>query len=314
MRRLQLLLLCLALAAAARADTFHTLAPGIVLDDGRNQLYAMDRVGRLQAIDYGTGAVLWRRSDAAMPLGLVGGILVALDGRKGLGGARLLALDPRDGALVGERDIAMPTEVRARARPGMSDRFEIVAVPVSGGLSLRWHYQRLPMRGAPAVAGDEPPGSLIARAGVLGLSWDGATMAIVDGEVLPPDSPAFSVQALSGEGRIRHAEGLQILAADGDAVLASEAMSHPLHGVVFRWRILRRDGTSLGELISHYGSAPFAVRDGLLLYRRNPLLVVEADGGVVEQGSRLIGWDLASGRERWAIDVAEQRYFGPAPP
>lgn len=315
MPRTAILFLCFALAAQVRAAPFHTIAPGIVLDEARGCLYLMDRVGRLKALALPAGTVLWRSADPALPLGLSGGTLIALDGRKGAGGMRLLALDPEDGALRGEGELPMPMDVRVRARPGLADRFEVVADPAEGGLRLRWHYQRLPMRGAPAVAdGDVAASSAHVRAGAIALSWDGAALALGTVETLPPDSAAFSARLLSGEGRIRDAGGLQRSSADGETVLVSEVTTLPHYGPAFRWRVFRRDGTPLGELTSHYGSAPFLVRDGLLLFRRDPLLLVEGDDRIIEQGSRLIAWDLAAGRERFSIDVAEQRYFGPAPP
>ncbi|GIX32503.1 MAG: hypothetical protein KatS3mg125_0459 [Lysobacterales bacterium] len=317
MKRTTFLSLCLAasIAPLAQGEPFHTIAPGIILEDARGRIYLMDRVGRTRALELGTGSVLWRSSEAAMPLGLLGDVLVALDGRKGLGGMRLLALDPRDGALRAERDVPMPTEIRARTRPGIADRFEMIAVPNGSSLELRWHYQRRSVRGAPAVNEESfAAAEVLSRAGAFSVSWDGAMMAIGENVNLPPDSAAFSIRIPAEALRTGQEAPLQRLSADGSTVMISEPGAPSGHGPVFRWRILGRDGSFLGELLSHYGSAPFVVREGLLLYRRNPLLLVGENGGLIEQGSRLIAWDLATASERWAVEVSELAYFGPAPP
>ncbi len=317
MKTLPLSLLLLLLAGPVKGDAFHTIAPGIILDEARSRIYLMDRVGRMCALALGQGTPLWRSADPAMPLGLDDGALIALDGRKGAGGMRLLAFDAESGIIRAEREIALPPEVRARARPGVADRFEVVAEPAGGALRLRWRYERKPLRGAlAATTADEPTPALLSRAGSVTVSWrPGEGLSSSGSEPLADDAAPFNIEVLTGASRIPEGEGARLLAADGQAVLVTRAEEDPRYGTVFRWRVYRLDGSLLGELSSHYGSAPFLVREPLLLYRRNPIFLLGADGSpILEQGSRLIAWDLAAGRERWAFDVAERQHFGPAPP
>lgn len=325
-RRRPILTVLLGLLAAMMSSGTHAtpprpaaaaLHPGIVLAPDARTVHAADRAGRVHAIALADGRSRWQTGYRALPLGWLGGRLLALAEPAGAGHAEFLWIDPADGAIDGRVQLDLPADVVAQFMPQPRRRFDIHALVEADGLEMHWQYQRRPLRGALLADGAGNPivsePEVIDRRGVARVRVERGVLSVSDA-IGDKDSEPFSARAVADDQRLAGLEGDQWLASDDGAVMASTFATGTsgISGNV--WTLHSRDGERLGVVESAYAWAPFIVAGDLLLYRIDPVMTDTAGTGRVAHGSRLIAHDFAAGKARWSFDALERRYFGPQPP
>jgi hypothetical protein len=297
--------------------TAAALHPGIVLAPDARTVHAADRAGRVHAIALADGRSRWQTAYRALPLGWLGGRLLALAQPDGVGRAEFLWIDPADGTIDDRVEIELPADVVAQFMPQPRRRFDIHALVDADGLEIHWQYQRRPLRGALLADGAGNPivsePEVIDRHGVVRIRDDGGALSVSEAAV-GNDGEPFSARAVADDQRLAGLDGDQWLASDDGAVMASTFATGTsgIPGNV--WTIHARDGERLGVVESAYAWAPFLVVGKLMLYRIDPVMTDIPGEGRVEHGSRLIAHDFATGKVRWSFDALERRYFGPLPP
>jgi hypothetical protein len=286
------------------------MAPGVLVDREAGSGYAADAAGFLQALSLRDGSVRWISGEQAFPLAERDGQLYALGRVEAKGSGSLLVLDPRNGALLDRIAFDVPEHVAATVMPHPAGRFTISAVASANGLRLDWRHESRALRGA-LLDGDEAPRVDAGAFELLAASGRSVLMPILE----PGTAPAQPSPEVAPGARLAGVAGRQFRSVGDDAVLGSEAVADPTWGTAWRWTIRARAAErAAGELLSPYSFAPFVLLDDTLVYRSEPFAFSSANGAEVSQRARLVGYDLAAGRELWHLDVLDPVFRGPLPP
>lgn len=307
-----LMLLCMAVSARAL-----TLGADIVLDPSGQTAYVVTPSGYTQAVNVDDGRSHWASSQPASPVAWFNGRLLALGVPPQRGMGMLVIIDPATGGTVDRMAFDVPENVAASTQPQPLRRFSLQTEALPDRLRLHWRWVGKPMRGA-LIDHDEDGNPTIERTvpvdyGSFDVMADGArTLVIPLRNAIEPAPPAGP--ALAESEALQGVEGVQFRAADDAAVLASVATPDDHFVTAYRWMIhARGEAKALGQLRSPYAYAPFIVRGDVLVYRAEPIYRRDGDE-YIALASRLVGYDLVSGVERWSVPVREAAYRGPLPP
>lgn len=319
-RLLQLLALSMALVASTSlaAASWFGLAPGIIGSADRSRFFVAAPDARLMRVSTGSGVVAPLGAERGYPLALVDANLLVLGLPDQYGEARLLLLDASTGEVRARVTVALPPEVSAFPLPSPKRSFSARASGDAAALRIDWRFEQRALRGA-VVHDAEGQGTLvdpdlIERSGAFVVTIGESALSVRFARADEPPSAAPAVDLDAGE-RLPGIEGPQFRSADDASVLISSATPDEALGTVYRWELRDRgNGERLGELTVPYSLAPFVLSDEVVVYRIDPVMRLRSDGTREEHGARLIAFDLAEGRERWSIPVAEREWFGPLPP
>jgi len=299
------------------------LHDGVVVDAASGVAYVMSREGGIDALDLTSGNVMWKSRDAAKPLALVDGVLVAQARPRENGKLILLALDARKGSARRQTEIDIPKALRANVADGPSQTFRARAYPAGkSSVVITWEADNaLPQGYLPAVPG-EPTNDVEAKraaeaAAALGrpqrgavrldlaagssaqMSWDEAQKAV----------PAVREIAQKGTGSVAR----QLVSLDGRHVLTSEPSPEARLWTPYRWTVTDASGARIGTLDAPVSMAPFVVSGSRILYVAQPSVRVEG-GKTIQEPLSLQALDLRTGTKLWSVPVADSTYRGPFPP
>lgn len=301
-------------ASALALDPDSTwLAPGVVVDSGRELAYVTAPDGHAQAIVLADGRVSWISHERALPLGMHRGQLIALAVTEQFGLGMVVLLDPATGNALDRVAFDLPEMVSADVLPAPQRRFVATLGATEDALRLYWRYEARPLRGAMLEAAAGTDGLVVQRGAVdLQFAGDRTYASTVRSAV---EWPQLASPELTVSERLPGVGGSQFRAADAGHVLASSARSDAVLGWVNRWQIHdRTSGKLLGELDSPYALAPFVVRGDTLFYRALLSAQQGSDGRLVEQPTRLVAFDLRHSQPLWSVAVNDLVYRGPPPP
>ena len=300
------------------AEGGQLLCDGVVL--GAGVAYAMNPAGGIDAVDLATGAVQWSSSEAAKPLHLADGLLIAHGEPVAAGAIDMAALDAANGLRQHEMTATLPAGVWAGVddRPGRSFRCHVGGGVAS--LAVSWRESRAVDNrfAVPAPALDETSGPVIAAAADSGSLSGAATLDLVGGRATPMEPGQIAPSSLAAPSHqvgvfLAGVEGRQRLSADGGHVLASVRTGDPGDWQKYRWSIYTTAGALVGSLSHHTASAPFAVSGTTLVFRDQPFTRV-IDGDQINAPLSLRGVDLASGEEVWSRALRDTAFRGPFEP
>lgn len=300
------------LLVAARANADATaMAPGVLVDEAAARAVVADANGFARSVSLADGTTAWSSNDVAFPLLETRGSVVALGRSDTRGAGLLLLLDAATGTVQDRIAFAVPDEVRANVVPVPQSKFDVVAEATAQGARIHWRSTAAPLRGAVLEEGESEP---TVATGAFDLVLDGAQpMTIprrgaVDAPLLPPPD-------LSAAERLPGLGARQFRSHGDFAAMSATAVADERFGTAWRWTVRTRGtgGAAIAGPTLPYAFLPFAVLDGLLVYRSEP--VAWRNGERMEgHGARIVAWDLAGDRERWHLDVLDLEYRGPLPP
>ncbi|MBX3724840.1 MAG: PQQ-binding-like beta-propeller repeat protein [Xanthomonadales bacterium] len=289
------------------------LSPGVLVAAGQPRAYVSDARGRVAAIDLDDGGVLWAGPARGQPLALDGDTLWVLGHPERPGSLRLLRVDAGSGAVDGQLVGELPPEVIASPMALPASRFHVLALAGAGGLELHWQFEQWPLRGANLVAADQDDDDAASlSSGVLRLDPDQARLA----QAPSLDAIPFRRPDLTGDERLPDLPGVQFRAADDGHVQTSSPVPDPVFGHRWRWQLHERagGGPAGASVVATHATSPFLVRGSTLLLREEPVAYRDGDGNAIELGVRLLAMDLATGRQLWAIELADPEHRLPPPP
>lgn len=306
-----------AVSAPAQQSPAAVFRPGLLLHSARGVAYVMTPDGGIAAVDLTNGAAVWSTHDAAMPLALVGNLLVAQVQPTTLSNRlQLVTLNTQArGARVGRGVAELPAGVQVSIGETPHGNFSIDARASAGNAVVTWTFVSAERRGMEGPADTVPPG----RQGVRpvqpriargALRMNPATGAVTRLDSTTPRRPSPR-WLLPPNERVKDAPLTQYQSADGKHVLVTEVVGDDRVWDKYRWTIY--DGTTrrpIGEHRTHVSFAPFVVHDGLLIYETTPY----ARQGAAEEPAKLRAFDLKTGRQVWGVQVREVVYRGPFPP
>lgn len=310
---------------AAAADSF-LLRPGVVIDPARGVVYLMEP-GGVVARDLASGDELWASSEAAQPLGLYGGLLIALAEPVRTGAMEVVFLEVGHGDREALIPVALRGGVTAMIDGQPHRRFDVTSVVSGGEVFLFWAFTTRELRGAPAAGLVAPrqgsSGHLASVAkstgpsrleGVLRLEL--ATLrAVPPAPGAAPAPPAPRIPDLQPGESLADVAGRQFRAADGRHVLASDRTADSRTWERYRWTIFdRTTGARIGELDQPRSTAAFVVTGSTLVYESQPYARRLDSGELEARELALIAVDLANGHELWSASLRDTAYRGPFPP
>lgn len=238
------------------------LAAGVVVEPSR-AVYLARPEGGIEALEEETGTPSWTSDEAARPLFVQGGRLLAL--REGGSGLSLAVLDTTDGVSLLELDVPLPEGVLALVDESLQARFTLRPRAVDGAVVLEWEYLERDVLGV-----SPPRGRPFARRelGAVRVDLESGVAAAIDRADLPPQEGVLppSVQNLVAAGELRSP-----LWRTGDLLAAAQRVYEPSERLVLRrWRA--ESGEALPDVTLTEGRAvamlPAADRGHLLVVTR----------------------------------------------
>ncbi len=328
----------LAPGVAAMAQTTQTVQPrnpravpalhdGVVVDAAAGVAYVMSREGGIDALDLTSGNVLWKNRDAAKPLALADGTLVAQARPDRNGALALVMLDARKGNAKGRADVQIPENLRANVVDGISQNFQVKAFATTeNSVAVTWEAENVIRQGflptvpeVPRVEG-EAAKRAVAEAreaaesmrkplrGAARLDLKAGRATAISYEEAERARPVIAGAAFEKAGGARRFTSL-----DGRHVLRSEP--NPEGGLwsAYRWTVTTASGARVGTIDAPVSMAPFAVHGSKIFYVAQPS-ARKVEGKIVETPLRLVAFDLRTGAELWTKAFVDSAYRGPFPP
>jgi outer membrane protein assembly factor BamB len=306
------------------------LRPGVVIDPGQQRVYVAAPQGGIDAVNTSTGAVVWRSTAAAKPVGVVDRRLVAQAApANGETGLRVSVLDTATGrATMAPRTVPLPAGVRAPVADTAEARFALTLErgdASSNDARLSWKFERpTPARGVrPGTTdalsdplADPPPLEAAAippqRSGAFRVNVTSGAIVPDDAPPVPP--PLVETAPRAVPDRISGLPPTQVLSADGRHILASERIADDSTWDKYQWTIVERDtGRRIGQVRNHVAVAPFNVAGSTVMFESAPFARRTADR-LVQEPLKIRAVDLTSGREIWNREVRDTTLRAPFPP
>lgn len=302
------------------------LHDGVVVDAAAGVAYVMSREGGIDALDLTSGNILWKNRDAAKPLALADGTLVAQARPDRNGALALVMLDARKGNAKGRTDVQIPERVRASIADGPTQSFQVKAFATTGdSVAVTWTAEEvIPQGYLPAMpAAPQTDAATAKRVTAAREAAEAARQPMRGAARLDlkagraaamPYEEAERAHPVIADGAFEKAGGARRLTSlDERHVLRS--VPNPEGGLwsAYRWTVTTASGARVGTLEAPVSMAPFVVHGSKILYVAQPSARKE-EGKIVEQPLRLVAFDLRTGAELWTKSFADSVYRGPFPP
>jgi hypothetical protein len=329
----------LAPGVAAMAQTTQTVQPrkpravpalhdGVVVDAAAGVAYVMSREGGIDALDLTSGNVLWKNRDAAKPLALVEGTLVAQARPDRNGALALVMLDARKGNAKGRADVQIPAGLRANVVDGPSQSFQVKAFATAAdSVAVTWTAENDIPQGFLATAPEAPQADAATAKRVAAAREEAeaarqplrgaarldlkagraVAMSYEEAEQARPLVVDIAAEAKAAGGARR------FTSLDGRHILRSEPSPEATLWTPYRWTVTTASGARVGTLDAAVSMAPFVVHGSKILYVAQPSARKE-EGKIVEAPLRLVAFDLRTGAELWTKAFVDSVYRGPFPP
>ncbi len=318
-------------AGKARPAGIPALHDGVVVDATRGIAYVMGREG-LEALDLTSGNVLWQSRDAAKPLALADGTLVAQARPDRNGVLALVTLDAAKGRATGRTEVQIPGSLRANLVDGPSQTFQVKAFAATGdSVTVTWTgADVIPQGYLPTVpetpqtadtatvkraaeARETAEAARNAFQGAARLDLEAGRAVAIPFEEADQARPALVVESKTA-GEAKAAGGArQLTSLDGRHVLRSEPSSTGGLRTPYRWTVTTASGAQVGTLDAPVSMAPFVVSGSQIFFVAQPSARRE-EGKILEQPLRLVAFDLRTGVEIWNKSFIDSIYRGPFPP
>lgn len=299
------------------------LHDGVVVDAASGVAYVMSREG-IDALDLTSGNVLWKSRDAAKPLALANGTLVAQAHPDRTGALTLVILDARKGSARGRADVQIPEGLRANVVDGPSQSFQVKAFATSNNdMDVTWTAESaIPQGYLPTVPEAPQTNDAAKRAtqaaeaarkplqGAARLDLEAGkavAMPYEEAERARPTNVVIEAKAAGASG------ARQLTSLDGRHVLRSEPSPEGGLRTPYRWTVTTASGARVGTLDAPVSMAPFVVSGSKILFVAQPSARSE-NGKITEEPLRLVAFDLRTGAELWNKAFIDSVYRGPFPP
>ncbi len=297
----------------AAGDSIRALHEGVVIDSAAGTAYVMSPQGGIDALELATGNVMWKSRDAAKPLLLKDGKLLA-QARPGKDGQLVVvALDAKGGKTQGRVDIEIPSFIRANVLDGPSRKFRTQAFEsADGAVVVTWTAEE--GRALQGLVEPENEGAPVQNAAATAKvpSLSGAVKVdVAAGRAVPVSDAEPRSLTVGNVGNA--ADSRQMASIDGRHILRSERNVEGGLWNRYRWTITNAAGVKLGSVEAPVSMAPFVVSGNQLFYVAQPSVRKE-ENKLIEQPLRLRALDLRTGNELWASAVVDSTFRGPFPP
>ena len=305
-------------AQTSGASNRPTLAlhDGVVVDAASGAAYVMSPRGGIDAIDLTSGNVMWKSRDAAKPLLMKGGTLLAQAQPDRPGKLAVVALDAKRGSATRRVDLDIPQSIRAQVFDGPSQTFKVEAFSAADGVVVAWTAEE--GRSLQGLLPPEPEGSPAESKAAVRVAEPlrgAARLDLAAGRAVPmayEKAQGLRTPDVAEKSRAS-SNPFRLTSLDGRHVLHSERSAEGNLLTAYRWTITNAAGKRIGAVDAPVGMAPFVVSGSRVLYVAQPS-AYRVEGKLVQQPLRLVALDLKTGGELWSAMLADSAYRGPFPP
>jgi hypothetical protein len=302
------------------------LHDGAVVDATTGVAYVMSREGGIDALDLTSGNVLWKNRDAAKPLAVANGTLVAQARPDRNGALALVMLDAQKGTAKGRADVQIPENLRANVVDGISQNFQVKAFATAeNSVAVTWEAENVIRQGflptvpeVPQVDGETAKRAAAAQEAAESMRKPMRGAARLDLKANRATAMSYEeaerAQPVIADGAFEKAGGARrFTSLDGRHVLRSQP--NPEGGLwsAYRWTVTTASGARVGTIEAPVSMSPFVVHGSKIFYVAQPSARRE-EGKIVEQPLRLVAFDLRTGAELWTKAFVDSVYRGPFPP
>jgi hypothetical protein len=321
-----------AMAQASGNGSVPALHDGVVVDPAGGTAYVMSPAGGIEARELGSGNLLWRSDEAAKPLLVINGTLVAQAPPAPEGDLVVVTLDAKQGTAKERKNIKLPPGQRAQVTDGLSRSFRAQAFPAAdGGVIVSWTSDEgrslqgllppeveTPQADAKAAAARAEAANAALqqrRRGAVRLdlaSGRVASMPYAEAQAKAVKPKGLSARIGGGIGKAAGSSLGQLTSLDGRHTLTSERLPGEVWNR-YRWTLTDAAGATLGTVDAGVSMAPFVVSGTRILYVAEPSIRKEGNQ-FVQKPLRLKALDLQTGAEQWEAPVVDSTYRGPFPP
>jgi hypothetical protein len=293
------------------------LHDGVVVDAAAGAAYVMSPRGGIDAIDLTSGNVMWKSRDAAKPLLVKGGTLLAQAQPDRAGKLAVVALDAKRGSATRRIDLDIPSGVRAQVFDGPSQTFKVEAFSAANGMIVAWTAED--GRSLQGLLPPEPEGSPAESKAAVRVTAEprrgAARLDLAAGRALPMAyEKALGLRTPDVAEKSRaSSDPSRLTSLDGRHVLHSEPSAEGNLLTAYRWTLTNAAGKRIGTVDAPVGMAPFVVSGSRVLYVAQPS-AYKVEGKMVQQPLRLVALDLKTGGELWSAMLTDSAYRGPFPP
>jgi len=306
---------------AKSPDQFE-LSSGVIVDQLRGRLYAMNPDDGIHAFSILDGSVLWTTKDAAKPIGLVSGRLICQSDSFGsVNDVTIVVLEPETGKKIISNSASLPKDVVPSVTENRKGNFVASADSFNGSPVVSWQFVSRAQQGLPPRTKATLPGSGVAAdVGPAEPEKGAFRIDLATGQISPvPAADVPALQPLKSENaptyaKVFAATGRRYLSADGRSVLVIERSHEKSEAGSYTLTIFdSMTGTRLGTFKSAVPIVRFFVAGSRIIYESSRHFERKSTG-LVEEPRRVIAFDLASGRDVWSVNLRNTEYVGPYPP
>ena len=331
------------------AEPSFLLIHGTIVDSNRGAVYVAKPNGTIEAVDLASGRTSWTSNEAALPIGLGDGLLVAQVEEKPKATERfqIVILEAAGGKKVTEATITLPAGALALVTDHKGKMFRATAERDGALFLVSWLYQEN------LVKGIRPPDNERTMFWIAGSarvhSQTGKVVAADGGPVdevpgrwqrygTPPSPPwhAGNVVARTEGGRgkaltLKRSEAgsgrplpdqalvnraiTSLPSADQRHLLASERVGEGgPDDPEYQWSILAMDTAERATVLrKDVSAAPFFVFSDSVVFESRPHSYLRGEL-LVEEPLEIHAMRLTTGVAKWKVELRDLSYRGPMPP
>src|SRR5262249_7727590 len=315
-------------AAPAGAANAFMLRPGVIVDPNGGVLYMMSPGGGTRAVEVQSGRSIWYTEEAAKPLLVSNGLLVAL---KDTPRAEpdspvsqyldVMLLSTRDGQKQRTVRVPMPGLDWSAIDDGPGMSLQVAASADKASVVLSWFVEGSKLTGAaPPRAATQAGRSAAATAGKTNSGR--ARINIQTGQVETEPVDRATAERMTRLDTARESQlsnpsvtrGAGYLSADGRHVLTSQLVGDDSDlKTKYLWTISSvADGTPVGEIHSAFPRAPFFVSGTKLVFESRPY-AIRINDKMTREPLTLRVVDLGFGTVAWSFPLRDTTFYGPFP-
>jgi hypothetical protein len=314
-------------AAPAAPGSAFVLRPGVVINSDGTILYMMSPGGGTRAVDVLSGRSIWYTEEAAKPLTVSGGLLVALKNTPKVEPENpapqyldVMFLNARDGQKQRTVQVPLPGQDWSAIDDGPGLALHVAASVEQASVALSWFVEGNKLTGvapprAATVAGRSAAATLSKTNG--GKVRINIETGLVETE--PVDTA--TAERLTRLDTVKESQLAKVssvrqgpyLSADGRHVLASQLVGDDRDlKTKYLWTISAADGTRIGEIYSPFPRAPFFVSGTKLIFESRPYAIL-VNGKMTREPLTLRVVDISSGTATWSFPLRDTTFYGPFP-
>jgi hypothetical protein len=311
-----LLLLAVIFTVNAKDQSEFDLSPGAVLASSSGLLYVSHPDKGIDAISIESGEVVWHSDDAARPVLIRDGQLLAMANAKKKGEINMVSFDSNSGTILSKKTLEVPSTVIANASEGLDHKFKISANYETNPLGdIQWNHSYKLAQGIASIQDLNAVPKDNKTYGQIKFSqskMESGKSALSDLTLkILTQKPNPKSVAIEGKF-LQQKDGRQFTSLSKNYVLVSQVNDNLSTWARYKWDIYNIKNKSLGSFTHHNSFRPFEVVGDTVLFVTYPMINAQEDK-VIRHPFMVNAFSLSSGNKKWSKEIKDHKYQGPVP-